>query len=278
MRARIPLALAAALIAAPAAAHDFWVQPERFQVTPQEPMPITLQVGHGAQRQRSPIPAARIVRFAAMAPDGQAIDLRAGLHPGNDADDGKIQLPGAGTYAVVLETDNRAQSHLPGPRFNDYLEDEGLTPAAESRRRSGREAAEGSERYSRVAKALVRVGDGGPAGATWPLGLPLEIVPLADPYGADATASLPILVLYQGRPLAGALVKLTDLAHDAVPVEVHRTDAAGRAMFQTSQRGDWLLNVIWTRPLPAADEVDFETTFSSLSFGFPQAAPSASGR
>jgi hypothetical protein len=32
--------------------------------------------------------------------------------------------------------------------------------------------------------------------------------------------------------------------------------------------GSWLLNVIWTKPLAASDETDFETVFSSLSFGF----------
>jgi hypothetical protein len=34
-------------------------------------------------------------------------------------------------------------------------------------------------------------------------------------------------------------------------------------------RGQWLLNVIWTKPQPKTRETDFETTFSSLSFGVP---------
>lgn len=271
MSIRSLLALAAALIAAPAAAHDFWIQPAGFQVAPRTPTPITLQVGHGQQRQRSPIPARRIVRFAAVGPDGRVVDLRSDLHPGGVAEDGQIRLPGAGAYVVVLQTDDHAQSHLPALRFNDYLQAEGLTPALEARRQTRRSEADGSERYSRVAKALVRAGPGGGSQAQRALGLPLEIVPQADPYAARHPARLPILVLYQGRPLAGALVKLTDLAHDAEPVETHRTDAAGRAAFQWPQRGDWLLNVIWTHALPPSDEVDFETVFSSLSFGFPAA-------
>jgi hypothetical protein len=32
--------------------------------------------------------------------------------------------------------------------------------------------------------------------------------------------------------------------------------------------GIWLLNVIWTQPLPKSRETDFETLFSSLSFDF----------
>jgi hypothetical protein len=30
--------------------------------------------------------------------------------------------------------------------------------------------------------------------------------------------------------------------------------------------------VVWTRPLPEGSEADFETTFSSLSFGYADAA------
>jgi hypothetical protein len=32
--------------------------------------------------------------------------------------------------------------------------------------------------------------------------------------------------------------------------------------------GSWLLNVIWTKVSPRTEETDFETVFSSLSFGF----------
>ena len=76
-------------------------------------------------------------------------------------------------------------------------------------------------------------------------------------------------VLYERHPLAGALIKLTDLAHDAEPFESHVTDAEGRAEFTLPEKGAWLLNVVWTTPKPAGENTDFETVFSSLSFGFP---------
>ena len=75
-------------------------------------------------------------------------------------------------------------------------------------------------------------------------------------------------MLYKNRPLAGALVKLTNLQDDAMPFEMHLTDLEGRASFIMPASGAWLLNVIWTEALPPTDEVDFETVFSSLSFGF----------
>jgi uncharacterized GH25 family protein len=114
---------------------------------------------------------------------------------------------------------------------------------------------------------------GAPGEVSKPIGLPLEIVPEENPYGAPRSASLPVRVIYAGRPLAGALFKLTNLENDASPFEVHLGDRDGRASFTMPSSGTWLLNVIWTKVLPPAEETDFETVFSSLSFGFPSRHP-----
>src|ERR1700722_7774349 len=199
----------------PAETHDFWVQPAEYWLQPQIPSSITLQVGHGTFRQRSPIPLSRILRFEAIDPDGVGIDLRATLHVGGSADNG-------------------AQSHLPAIRFNDYLKVEGLTPALEQRERLHQTEGDGSENYSRKAKAILQIGApdaNSQIQVTRPLGLPLEIVPQANPYARPQPKVLPIRVIYEGRSLEGALVKLTHLENDAVPIETHMTDRMGRATF-----------------------------------------------
>ena len=255
-----------------AGAHDFWVQPADYWLKPQVASSVTFQVGHGPFQQRSPIPISRITRFEAFGPDGTATDLRGALHVGGNSSDGTITLAKPGAYVVVLETDNRAQSHLPAIRFNDYLKVEGLAPALEQRERLHQTDRDGSENYSRRAKSIVQVG---PADAssqrqvTLPLGLPLEIIPEANPYAQPQPRTLPVRVIYEGDPLEGALVKLTHLEDDANPLETHLTDRMGRAIFVMPTEGSWLLNVIWTKPLPRSRETDFETIFSSLSFGFP---------
>jgi hypothetical protein len=214
----------------------------------------------------------RIQRFAAVAPGGAKIDLRGNLSPGGSDADGSLQLSAPGTYVLILQTDNRAQSHQPAARFNAYLQEEGLTPALELRRRTHRMEVDGSETYSRVAKSIVQIGDveaQSDADVSRPLGLPLEIVLEKSPYTQPRPAQLPARVLYAGRPIAGALLKLTNLEHDAAPFEVHVTDSQGRATFTMPSHGRWLLNVVWTKSLPESQETDFETVFSSLSFGFP---------
>jgi uncharacterized GH25 family protein len=267
-RMSLPTLLAGAvLIASPAAAHDFWIQPASFRLQPGGATSLTLQVGHADQRQRSPIRIGRITRFTATGPDGVEQDLKPRLHPGGAESDGDLELPGPGTYVLALQTDTRAESHLPADRYNPYIAAEGLTPAIEWRMRTGGTGADGSESYGRVAKALVQVGasDAG-VQVTRPLGLPLEIVPEQSPYASPRPKSLPVRVYYDGRPLSGALVKLTDLDHDAAPLASQLTDSQGRASFAMPAKGCWLLNVVWTKPLPASSPTEFETVFSSLSF------------
>ena len=261
--------LALALLAAtPAAAHDFWIQPAQFRLDRPGSTKLTLQVGHGAEHQRSQIRAGRITRFGAIAPDGGERNLRAALHIGDDSD-AAFGLTGEGAHVLVLETDDHAQSHLPASRYNAYLAEEGLTPVALARTQADRTGAEGSETYRRAAKAIIQVGQGSDQGqATRPFGLPLEIVPERSPYALPRAAKLPVRVLLHGRPLPGALVKLTDLDHDASPVGTSRTDAEGRAVFPLPGSGLSQLNVVWSEPRPEGAETEYETTFSSLAFGF----------
>ena len=63
----------------------------------------------------------------------------------------------------------------------------------------------------------------------------------------------------------------------AAPLETRLTDREGHATFIMPRDGIWLLNVIWTKPLPSSRDTDFETVFSSLSFGFPPHAHDGGG-
>lgn len=258
--------LFAAAIAAPAVAHDFWIEPAPFQVAAGSPVSVLLYVGHGTDRQRWGAKPSRVVRFADVGPGG-SIDRRAALHTDSGNDDATLTFKTPGTHILVFES-SHAKSVLPAIRFDDYAKVEGLTPAIELR--AGKPPSDGREFYSRRAKALVQVA--GSAGAqphvTRPIGLTLEIVPQRNPYDLSAARRLPVRVFYEGRPLAGATVKLHDLDSDTRPVAVVRTDRTGTASFEVPRRGRWQFNVVWTKAIAGSPEADFETVFSSLSFGF----------
>lgn len=262
--------VAAFLCSASAAqAHDFWLQPRSFQATVNTPVPFTIQVGHGKDRQRWAGRVERVVQFRSLGPTG-AVDHKADLKAQPSPVDAEIAFRSPGVHVVVFET-TPAESDLPALRFNDYAKAEGLTPALRFREQTKSTDKPGRELYSRRCKALIRVGqpDGKPQPqVTRPVGLTLEIVPERDPYALGPNDDLPVRILFEGRPLSGALVKLTSLEFDARPIATHLSDSAGRAAFKVPRTGTWLLNVIWTKPISNNPKADFETTFSSLTFSF----------
>jgi hypothetical protein len=81
-----------------------------------------------------------------------------------------------------------------------------------------------------------------------------------------------VRVLYDGQPLPGALVKLMNLDQDLSVADQQRTSVAGIATFAMPPGGRWLMSVVWTKPLTNASDADYETTFSSLTFGVPRGA------
>jgi uncharacterized GH25 family protein len=255
------------LVAAPATAHDFWIQPERFQTAPATPLSATFLVGHGEARERWGNNH-RIVLLGDFF-NGERRDRRALLRSGGTADI-TLQFAEPGVHVIGLQT-NYAFSELPATRFNEYAREEGLALVLAVRKRAGKNNTPGRERYSRRAKAMIQVGRQTAANqvlATRPIGLKLEIVPERNPYGLGASRSLPVYVLYKGRRLPNATVKLTSLENDARPVATFVTDRAGRVRFQVPERGNWLLNVVWSEPVQGDRKVDFDTTFSSLTFGY----------
>ena len=263
------LTLMLAMTASPVMAHDFWLQPTRFQVAPNDPLSATFLVGHAALRERWNNND-RIVDIKAFFMGG-ATDLRRDLRTGEV--DLVTRLRAPGIHVLGMQS-NHAFSELPALRFNDYAKEEGLALITAARQRLGKGGVAGRERYSRRAKSLVQVGTQtatNQASVTRPIGLKLEIVPDRNPYALDASRMLPVHVLYNGRRLANATVKLTNLGNDAKPVAVAITDRAGRARFRIPAQGKWLLNVVWGEPITGNPRFDFDTTFSSLTFGYPGA-------
>ena len=135
----------------------------------------------------------------------------------------------------------------------------------------------GRERYRRCAKLWF-------AGtsdliARRAIGLPLEIVPTTPP--GDA-AALRVRVLWNGRPLAGALLQtwrqpwtdagrtrpLTERDTVAVMQKV-KTDTRGEAVLDVRESGEWLVSVVHMVPSSVPAEADWESTWSSMTFGRP---------
>lgn len=249
-------------IATQAMAHDFWIEPSSHAVLPGQTVSVRLLVGeHFKGDAVGRPPEAGLHRFVvADAQSGASATL-----PGRALADpaGAFRPARAGAFIIAFHGKPNA-IELPAEKFNAYLEDEGLQAVLAARAERNQLNAPGREIYSRCAKSLLRVG--GEVGAVGPqdraLGLPLELI--AEPAMESSDGALPLRLLYEGKPLAGALV-LAIHRNDPMRKVSQRSDAEGRVVLPLAREGQWLIKAVHMRPAPAASGADWESLWASLS-------------
>jgi Domain of unknown function (DUF4198) len=218
-----------------------------------------------------------IRRFALVGPSGETPML--GLEGSDPA--GIARIPGGGLFTVVYQS-NDNPLELEAAKFEDYLRDEGLERIIALRAERGQTSRPGHELFYRCAKALAQAGKPQGGGFDRALGLDLELVPDANPYALGPGGVLSVRLLYEGKPLEGALVMALLRTAPESP-EKHRSDASGRAVFTVSKPGDWLIKAVHMIPARPGKDADWESFWASLTFrigppGEPEGFPSLAGR
>ncbi len=257
------------VVAVPAGAHDFWLQPETFQMDEPGRLGVQALIGHSDDVSGWPTEATRIIAFNSVGPDG-VTDQQTNL--GDDSEGGTLRpaLPVPGLHILALTSINSV-SDLPADRFNSYVEEEGVRPILEDRMARGTMEKNGREIFSRRGKSLILVGDLDAASEehiTRPIGMTLEIIPLSNPMRASADDGFEFEVRYRGLPVEGAMVHIQSLSRDDATIEPILTDARGRATFSPGIGGAWMLHTVWSSRIFHDPRGDYDTIFSSLTFSF----------
>lgn len=175
----------------------------------------------------------------------------------------RVGLGKEGAYWAAVATKPKLIS-LKAADFNEYLGHDGLPHVLEARRSKGIADRDEIERYSKCAKAIVRVGEAGGGLCRQPLGLRVEIVPDADLFSLRPGMDLPCQVLFEGKPLAGFLLQAGYEGMEGPRLEC-RTDAGGRARFRIAREGHWYLRGIHMVEVEGKD-YHYESFWASLTF------------
>ncbi len=262
-RLALTLLTFAAALTGRARAHDFWIHPSSFRPAPDARVSIDLRVGEGFRGEPVARNPDRIERFFVRAGGAESTPI-VGV-------DGKAPAgywsPAAPGLAWIGYRSRASSLELPADKFESYLAEEGLERIIELRRVRVEGKAPGRERYSRCAKSLIQVGAGDAASRVHEtkLGFPLELMPEQNPYTLHAGDPFSVRLVYQDKPLEGALVGCMSESDPAAEVRV-RTDAEGRAKFTLAKDGVWLVRVVHMVRAPAGDPSDWESLWASLTF------------
>lgn len=245
-----------AFSASTARAHQFWLLPQAFQIAPGTVGRVAAWEGQGFSGTVLSRDPARIARFELVGPTGTTpVVGRSG------ACTEFFRAPADGWYELVYE--GRPTPHvLPAAQFDEYLEREGLTGVRAYRAALGEADQPGRERFTRYAKALVRVGQPPASGGDHALGLPLELVAEQDPTTLHAGDALRVRVLLRGQPLPGARV-WAYRQQAGQHVLIATTDQAGNAGVPV-EPGTWLLATLYVERAAPGGDADWESHWSSL--------------
>ena len=89
-----------------------------------------------------------------------------------------------------------------------------------------------------------------------------------NPYALAGGGDLPVRLLYEGKPLAGALVMALQRGRPGAVASV-RSDSKGRATLKLDRPGLWLIKAVHMIPAPADAGADWESFWASLTFTLP---------
>jgi uncharacterized GH25 family protein len=262
---RLKVAAVLALLAVPALqAHDFWIEPSAFRPAIAQRVAVRLRVGQEFKGDPVPRDPGLLKRFVLLGPGGET--AVAGVP--NTEPAGFLSIPAPGLYTIVY-TSNPEPVQLDARKFNDYLSQEGLETIRELRARRGQSDAPDREIFSRCAKALVLAG-GGEAAPGWnrELGMRLELIPGANPYMLTDGQILPVRLLYDGKPLQGALVTAFTKERPEAKISA-RSDAKGRVALKIDRSGTWLVKSVHMIPAARESGADWESFWASLTFEVP---------
>ena len=273
-----------------AQAHEFWINPAPNPLQVGDTARLTLEVGEYFRGDKLPFVGSQTVALRGYSAAGvrdlaPILSLRATLPVLS------LSMSTAGSQMVIFDSQPSFIS-LPADTFHAYLHDEGMDFIKAMRVAAGTATEPGRERYRRYVKTLVRAIATTQPNAAAQLAAPaakdmtyairtgqrLELVPLSDPLTMAPGEALGLQVLFDGAPLAGALLKAWNKGdgepgnkREGQTVIVRAITAAdGQASVNLPYAGPWMVSVVHMVPAVGVKDIDWDSLWGNLSFSVVQ--------
>ncbi len=278
-RRAVYIAIALACSASLLQAHDFWLIPDAFSVTPGGSIALRGQTSSLFPTTLSAVTPDRILEARVLTADsairvkdvsvlGTSLRL---AHP--------ARQPGQHIIGVQLAPRDVRESPS---SFRRYLDLEGAPEARARYEREGLLPAAGGDsitrRYAKYAKTVVEVGRG-PRAFSRVVGHPLEFVPLSDPSALRTGDTLRVRLLLLGKPatfarlhagsaaMSASARRDTAAARRAATQDVSlETDGTGVASVIITRPGLWNVRTLQIIPAAKGSSADWDVHWATFVF------------
>lgn len=266
---RLPAILFALTVACPVQSHEFWIEPQDYQVSPESMITGQLLNGQefaGSQLGFLPL---RFARFTVAVGMRQGdVENRIGARPALD-----IEPLADGLHVIAYQSRMSTLGYSEWQKWLNFAEHKDFQNPEEMQDARGLPREGFQEGYWRLAKTLVGVGSS--VGSDFRQGLSVEFVALENPYTDDLSDGLRVQLYYLNDTVADGQVELFEKAPDGtVEITLHRTGSDGIATLPVKAGHSYLVDhVVLREPSPdlaAAEEIEWETLWAALTFGVPE--------
>lgn len=248
-------------------AHGFWLQPSQFFATVGDKINIQILVGEHFAGERSEGRKNRIIQYRHHTVNGTQ-DLIPSL-TGDTYGDVPVILKAPGTHVFTFSNTPkflamRADSFL---LYLLYLQEDGLDNVILARQQQGDTNKPSRELYQRCVKTMVQVGSEADGTFAKKVGMPLVIIPVKNSYAQRPGQTAEFLILFQNKPLTGALVRYWNLGTSSGLTEKQqRSNAQGRVKFPL-KTGQNMVSLVRMVPSDDRSQADWISYWGSLTFG-----------
>ncbi|KEJ88440.1 DUF4198 domain-containing protein [Sulfitobacter donghicola] len=260
---------ATALLSSAALAHEFWIEPPKFQVQKESPFVAELKNGQKFEGVSQPYFENRTTRLdVSLGKDTTEIIGRMGDRPA-------IQLPAPAKDGLMIITHEAAPSivtYREWEKFVNFIQHKDFQQAQATHENRGWAKENFRESYTRHSKSLIAVGHG--EGDDRAMGLETEFIALDNPYRDGFDGVFDVSLQYLGTPRRDAQIEI--YAKDAaglVSVSIQRTDAKGIAAIPVKTGHSYLLDAVVLRKAANATTAEagpiWETLWASMTFAVP---------
>jgi hypothetical protein len=260
------------LICSVASAHEFWLLPQIFSYQVGQKVFLRFQYGedftgtnwNGNAEKASLLNAAsNNYKFDLLpylgTPTGDSARLDTILFPGNYT----ITYWGKNTY---IEMDAQ--------KFNNYLQEEGLEDAIRHRQAYNQDTSVGKENYMRCAKTLIRIKSRmgksdylKTSFYTSTAGLPLDIVPIDNPYNLKTAGDISFNIYFQGKLVRGGKAWLWQRkGGKTIKTAINIENGVAKATIDPS--GTWMLSLVRMVVDPAKGNGYWQSYWGSITWGY----------
>jgi uncharacterized GH25 family protein len=248
----------------PIVAHEFWLQPEKFIYKKGEHINIRFWVGEDFNGSNWSGNRAKVNSLQLYT--GSTTDDLANKISEEKGDSLQLGVVGEGTAMVAFNSAN-SFIQLDAVRFNAYLKEDGLQNAIDYRSAHNETDSAGKEFYQRSVKTLMQVGNI-KNNISHPANLPLDIIPLKNPYALKNNDPLTVRILFNKQILSNQLINVWQRVSNKTTRQQYHTNEKGELLFRVAANGKWMVSTVKMIRLNNTPQANWQSYWGSCTWGY----------